>query len=478
MPAIALESGFAELESGRALTRPLCSAAAPSPASPPVTGRFFRVAVRIGRCRNRMRRAPARADGLSEAARLFRLVTSQPEWIHRRVDRTDLESDGETTRRISFDVTTPSEWAIEREGGVVAPLMMLSKRPLRRLDVAGPAGSSLPLLSKADNGALAEAMIVAALRSIHTAGLTSDVRTAIREAVFEDNPDKAASRGAALRSVLPLAPSGRAQDQEVVLGLLEDLITNFMFAVLLPTESTALRTMVKVVVAEDIDRDRDPSTAKVDRFNPFAREARSVSVPLYVAESAASVHYEFRAPSGVVISDIVLRDEDDTQIESDAPSITNGFTAHLTGLEAGPPSGDRVAVTIYLDPVRDGLVRQTAWATTLVAFLFGGAWLLDDRILTLINQKQQGSLATVALAVPALFLSLQARRPEHAAVARALFPPRAANLASAMLLYGAALAVLVNPSGGESVTHWVGGLTIAQALVAMYSIWFYRSLSD
>jgi len=70
--------------------------------------------------------------------------------------------------------------------------------------------------------------------------------------------------------------------------LLEDLITNFMFAVLLPRESIAVRTMVKVVCTEDIDRDRDPSTAKADPFNPFAREARSVSVPLYVAESAAS----------------------------------------------------------------------------------------------------------------------------------------------------------------------------------------------
>ena len=135
-------------------------------------------------------------------------------------------------------------------------------------------------------------------------------------------------------------------------------------------------------------------------------------------------------------------------------------------------------MTIYLDPVRAGLVRQTAWATTLVALLFSGAWILDDRVMALMNQKQQGTLATAALAVPALFLSLQARRHHHVAVARALFPPSAANLASAMLLYVAALAVLVAPAGGESVTHWVAGLTIAQGVVALYSIWFYSSLSD
>ena len=281
-----------------------------------------------------------RTVGLSDAARLFRLVTSQPEWIHRRVDRTDLESDGETTRRISFDVTIPSGWAIERDGGVVAPLMLLSKRPLRRLDISGPSGASLPLLSKADNGELAEVMILAALAGIHAAGLSPEVVAAIREAVFEDNPDKATSRAVTLRSVLPPAPTGRDQEQEVVLGLLEDLITNFMFAVLLPAESIARRCMVKVVVAEDIDLDRDPTTVKVDRFNPFTREARSVTVPLYVAEAAASVHYEFRAPSGVVISDVVLQDQGGFQIDSAAPSITKGFTAHLTGLEARAPSGD------------------------------------------------------------------------------------------------------------------------------------------
>jgi hypothetical protein len=47
-----------------------------------------------------------------------------------------------------------------------------------------------------------------------------------------------------------------------------------------------------------------------------------------------------------------------------------------------------------------------------------------------------------------------------------------------MLLYIAALAVLVTPSGGQSVTRWIGGLAITQALVAMYSLWFYRSLSE
>ena len=421
-----------------------------------------------------------RTRPLSEGARLYHLLTKQQSWIHRRVDRTDLNGDGETTRRISFDLTIPPEWAIERNGGLMAPLMLLTKRPLCRLDVRGAGGDSLPLLSKDENGALAAEMIDAALRGIHGGRLTQTVKAAVKATVFENDASATEADVSQVMSGLPpVSGAAREDDQKLVLGLLTSLATRFMFIVLIPAGCLGKRVNVKVTVTEDILRDREPSTPRLDSFNPFTRIARSIQVPLYVSGSAASVHYEFRAPPGTVVADVMLHGEGGQELLTGAPCITRGFTAHLTGLESPPPVGEELTAMVYLDPVKAGIVRQTVWTTLLVAAIFIGLVVACDHgLVEAMKAGRRDSLAAAALALPALFLTLQARRAEHAAVAHAFFVPRFANFASALLLYGVAVGILLMPAALVPVLVLLVIAAVLQTAILMTVIVFYTSLSD
>jgi hypothetical protein len=412
---------------------------------------------------------------LSDSARFYRLLTAPAEWIHRRVDRTELNPDGESTRRISFDLTIPAPWAITRDGGLVVPLMMLAKRPLTRLDVQGPTGSSVPVLGRRDNGALAYGMVAEVLRTVYGSPPSDELLAAVVDAVQGNDAEQTESRLAAFSRLLPPSEAAGANQGALVTALVEDLASQFVFAVLLPGDLAGRRVTVKVAVTEDVTAVAD---GQDDWLNPFGADARTLLVPLYVAGAAASVHYEFRCPPGLTVSQSTLYDGTDDVLLAPGPAQQTGFTVHFTGLEAGPARHDKVTVALRLDPIRDGAVRQTAWAVGLVAAMFGLAYWQADRITALMWVRQQGAIATAALAVPALFLTLQSRRPEHAAEARALLPARAANMASASLLYAAAVAVLFIAADPSTVSRLFLGLGIVQVVLSATYWKYYRGLSD
>jgi hypothetical protein len=374
-----------------------------------------------------------------EGRRLFELLTRQGEWIHRRVDRTDLEPDGETTRRRSFDVTVRDDLAIEREGGVVVPLTLMTKTPLRRLDTSGPDGRPLPVLGRHDNGQLVSTMLIQAFRGMVVGVLPTAVEDAVQAAVMENDPHQMPGRVEILTAAVNAQPAQDPQQREAVLALASDLAQQFLFAVLLPREYVGTRTVLKVSVTEDVTG-AFPDWA-------FSRDGRSMDLPLSLAESASSAHFEFRAPLGLRVASVRLLDARDEELDAPGPSITMGRTVHLTGLEQlASPVDTAIRARVELEPVADGFVRQTSWATAFVAALLlvgaGQVDLLADALAA----NRGGSVAAAALAVPALFLSVQSRRPEHSWVARALFVPRLINIATAAVLYCAAIyLVTVSP---------------------------------
>jgi hypothetical protein len=400
---------------------------------------------------------------LSEERRLFELLTRQGEWIHRRVDRTDIAADGETTRRLSFDLTVRDAFKIEYNGGVVAPLTLMTKVPLRRLDTSGPDGRPLPVLGRQDNGNLVRRMLIEAFRGVAEGDVPANLEDAVRAAVMERDPLEMGNRMGNLAEVTARLRTRDPDQVDAVLALASDLTQQFLFAVLLPKELVDNRVVIKVAVTEDVDGSF-PDWA-------FARDGRSMDLPLSLVDAAASAHFEFRAPLGLKVASVRLLDDLGEEVSAPGPAVREGRTAHLTGLERlNLENGNRVRARVELEPVADGFVRQTAWATTFVAILlFAGAWNVDQ-LRTALLANRAGSVAAAALAVPALFLSVQSRRPEHSWVARALFVPRLLNIATATLLYVAAVYLVVVQPETSSVRSalWIlFGLQVVLAAVAI-----------
>lgn len=413
--------------------------------------------------------APSAGEALTDAKKLLTLVTDRPSWIHRRVDRTHLDEDGESTRHVSFDLTISDRFAIRRSTGVVIPLTLMTKRPLRRLSSYAADGSPIPVLSRRDNGSLVEVMLLDAFATLSDEPLSEAAVVAVRSAVYEQNPDDMASRVDAIRAAFTArgGPEGRTE-LEVLLALAHDLTRQFLFAVVLPVGVVGQRTIVKIEFGEDFVSARDYG---------FTRQGRTVTSELQLEGSAASAHFELQAPAGLRIAGVRITDSVFEDLSFSGPALVSGSTAHLTELqEVYSPLG-AVLASVELEPVPDGLTRQTALASGFVAcLLFGGA-LGRNWVNEAVTHNRSGSLAAAALAVPALFLTLQSRRPEHAATARALSVPRALNFATAVILYVAAVYLVVSASTGPATSVlWLAA--VLQTGVAALAIAFQRDLSD
>lgn len=404
-------------------------------------------------------------DGL----KIFSLLTEQPHWIHRRVDRLHLESDGETTRHISFDFTVTEDLAVRRQGGIVLPLMLVTKTPLRRLDTLGPDGRACPVLSRGQNGRLACDALSAAFHSVYPV-LGPEVQRLIEEAVFEDDPTMADKRVAALREALRDTAPALPVTSEVILALAGDLSRQFMFALLAPEQHVGRRSIVKISFGEVL-----PVAFRDWVLNG---EGRAFDTQLHTEDAAESVHFEFQAPSGLKVTDTRIFDTRRRPLEIPAPSILQGHTVHLTGLDARvadpddeDEGGGPLTAAISLAPTRDGLVRQTALAAAVVWFALLACALNTDRIASLVAANRVGTIAAVVLAAPALFLTLQARPPEHAAVARALFAQRALNLVMAIVLYAAAVGLVLVPASPDAVATLLWPLLTVHSGLTLYAGW-------
>src|SRR5206468_331972 len=90
-----------------------------------------------------------------------RLISTERQWIHRRVEKFEFYDATRVRRAMSIDFTLPEAYppAGSNPDAFIVPLALPTKEPLRDLDITCSAGENLPLLTRDENSALASAML-------------------------------------------------------------------------------------------------------------------------------------------------------------------------------------------------------------------------------------------------------------------------------------------------------------------------------
>jgi hypothetical protein len=69
---------------------------------------------------------PRLGKKVAQGQRFAQLVFQSSTWIHRRVERLEMEPDGDCTRKLSVDFTLPAEFAVQGStGSVLVPLSVV-----------------------------------------------------------------------------------------------------------------------------------------------------------------------------------------------------------------------------------------------------------------------------------------------------------------------------------------------------------------
>ena len=99
--------------------------------------------------------APAAEPTRSDGQKLIELILGSEDWIHRQVERVDIQPTGDTVHNISMDLTVPVDLALPgSRGAVLVPVSLLQKGPLSLFSVVGPDELPVPLLESAANSRL------------------------------------------------------------------------------------------------------------------------------------------------------------------------------------------------------------------------------------------------------------------------------------------------------------------------------------
>lgn len=392
---------------------------------------------------------------------LAEMVLKPSTWIHRRVESITYAANGETRRRVSLDLTIPTDYQETLKEGECAllPLAIMDKGPLVRFDMRDAEGRALPVLETQANGEVAQrvlgSLIVGAFGS--DTGDGRELESRVRKVVY-------ASRSEADEAVTALRqhlnPQTEEFEKQLVLQLAVDLAQGFLLVVETTRQSLCRRVIVKY--------EYEDSIALSGRAGPTLRPLR-VQIDRPAVGDADSYHLEVRAPDGIATKALRLTGEglgDNEVIVPGRGSIVHG---HLNAQKAD------FGAQVLLVPERRGTVTWAAVSSVCVMAGFAACAVFWAPLHSFLSDPSDrgSSLATVLLALPAFLLVLLARSPEHFLVSRILRPVRWIVLVTALLmLAGAAVLIVIPPLSWGGLLFY--GLAVAQFALAVLAcrIWY------
>lgn len=405
---------------------------------------------------------------------LIELIESQPQWVHRRVERLVIENTGECTRYVSLDFTVRADCRIRGSSDhrVLVPLGVLRKGALRGFDVRGPSEKPLPFLGKRENGELALQLLIAGARrhqptdeALHA---FSEVAGRVVEVSPTDSDNHVTSEEirTAVESVVTKVVDGvevdASSDEERIellrsqlCSLVAKYIDGFLMVVELDAEVIGQRSLVKFAFREPV-YDWRPTNTTWD-VNDFAM--------------AESTHFELSPPPLLEVSkaQLIGLQPDGKAFELGTHSKEHS-TLHLVGSAAQKYVS--ALVSVKLTPRSFGAYSAAFWGPfALTLAIMAGIVVRRLRADMLVPpERLSPGLPTLMLAASGLLLTWVARTPEDWTTAQILRPARyvlwcAASLCSATAAY------LALSFGEPGRTYgWLLALVVALTLLA--AAWF------
>lgn len=392
--------------------------------------------------------APAAEPSRSDGQKLIELILGSEDWIHRQVERVDIQPTGDTFHHVSLDLTVPPELALAgSRGAVVVPVTLLQKGPLSRFSVIDPEERPTPLLESAANSRLSATFLralAAATYGYPPAQEPFEVGLFITDIVSADlrRGRQATER---LREFLQDRDDAAIDPVEAAtfFSMVEVFSRCFLMAIELDAALLGRRCVVKYSYLDT-------------RSDPHDRPRYEMSWDLAHFGVAGSYHFELLSPQLLEIASLTLTDVTGTEVHLVSAELPpDGVsTAHLAVRPRARLS--TAAVVVGLVPRRYGVVSQSFAVTWLVAALFAAVVVgrhLRDFVLP--GAVVAPTAAAILSAAGAIALTWIARTPEDRIVAAVLRRPRRHLLGAGALLILAGLYMAVPiPDPARTAGWW------------------------
>ena len=356
------------------------------------------------------------------AAATFALLLNTRRWVHRRTELISFIDENSIRRRVSVDFTLPSlpgGMLDERAGRRVAyvPLTLLRKRVLRSFDLRDEDGRVLPLLTRAQNSAIAREMLLRCAQAVLGAGerLADDVAADLAAITSAD--DHAGARPALERLCRPADGCPSASQRRALMSeprlraLTEDLVHSFLLLV-----PVAAQPGVRRILKFSYEEEPGPRLyGRRGRLSWLAQTFGWAPVPYLLPASSmgdsASYHAEVEVPEDLEVARTRTVDLKRGQLLADNIEPSGAQRVHI--YSPGKPRTVWGLAEVSVLVSRSGL---------LMAMLFTS--LLTAMMLTLglarLEEVAQTTDATSALllAIPAIFAGYLLRPEEHPLVTK------------------------------------------------------------
>lgn len=435
------------------------------------------------------------------------MVVGFPEWVHRRKERAEIASGARVQIHCSLDFTVPrlgrerTRWLNDREI-VLVPIDVLEKQPLIAFDCRDGDGSPVPVLSRRQNGIVAEAAMLHWAATITVAADTPLTRTTA-ERVADITQGKPAEARALVRELLAGdAPDQRAlADDPGFMAMLTWLAGNFLLVAVVEMQPGD-RRIIKYSYEYQWPQLARPLTERLG-FKPTM-----MAVPVQMFRECESYHFEAVAPDGTDFAAVALVDN--------TPLPDGAFPqAHYENLKNRPPvahvsisrtsqqdSEENPETDAFENPVvilatqldRDSWLRSgllvslfiAAFLTVTTPWILGwrsaseiGEWCLPNDVIVVgpwcmpspAASGLSGDPAALFVGVVGLLSLVVVRQGEHAYTAKLVRPLR--NIVwviSALPVAGGWLIMFPGPGFGTrllwaslGIVAWCGVATLAVA---------------